>query len=134
MYERDKKKKILGYLLSLWFIIPALVFTLYGGMTSDYYVLLNAPMTLYILVYIQEKLLTYKFKIILIVISVAVWSFYIYSNTKHAWIRPSYGGLHEQEDYVRKRIRENGTKIQFNEGDIKSYLYHIWAVDTRLTK
>ena len=59
MYERDKKKKILGYLLSLWFIIPALVFTLYGGMTSDYYVLLNAPMTLYILGLLFNPIINY---------------------------------------------------------------------------
>lgn len=120
--------------MSLWFIIPALVFTLYGGITSDYYVLLNAPLVFYILLYCQEKLLHFRYKTFIIGLLIVMWSFYLYSNTKNEWKKPAYGGLHKQADEVRKRIKEAGAKIEFNEGDITSYLYHIWAVDTRMTK
>lgn len=134
IFEKNRKKKLLGYLISLWFVVPALVYTFYGGVTSEYYVILNAPQVLYILLYIQEKFLCIKPKKLMVIIVIIVWGLYVYSNTKKEWVKPAYGALHKQEDEIKKRIGEGGEKIEYNEGVISSYLYHIWAVDTRLTK
>ena len=134
IFEKNRKQTLLGYLISLWFIVPTLVYTFYGGVTSEYYVILNAPQVFYILLFIQEKFLRVKPKKLMVIIVIIVWGLYVYSNTKKEWIKPAYGGLHKQEDEVKKRIDEGGEKIEYNEGVISSYLYHIWAVDTRLTK
>lgn len=127
IFEKDKKKKHLGYLMSLWFIVPAFMYAFYGGSTSEYYVLINAPMVLYILIYLQGKLLQLK-RVPILLLFIAVWSFYIYYNTKDQWIKPVFGGLAKQKHEVREAINQ-GRKIEYNEGVIESYLYFIWTND-----
>jgi hypothetical protein len=60
------------------------------------------------------------------VVLIVFWSIYLYQNTKDSWIKPSYGGLKEQKESVKVVIKDGG-KIEFNVGDIKSYLYLIWT-------
>jgi len=129
-FEKDKKKRLLGYLMSLWFIVPAIMYSFYGGTTSEYYVLINAPLVIYILYYLQEKLLNLRFKPVIIFLLVGILSFYIYYNTFNLWIKPNNGGLAQQKDETRKRIKR-GEKIPYNEGDIKAYLYQIWVIDKK---
>ncbi len=116
--------------MSLWFIVPAIMYTFYGGSTSEYYVLINAPLVIYILYYLQEKLLNLRFKPVIIFLLVGILSFYIYYNTFNLWIKPNNGGLAQQKDETRKRIKR-GEKIPYNEGDIKAYLYQIWVIDKK---
>lgn len=125
LLERDKKTKILGYLISLWFLVPLIGFTTYGGPLSDYYFLYDVPMVLFILVYLQKKLLQIK-PLPFFVILLTFWSFYIYYNTKDLWIKPSTGGLVSQKEDVKKIIA-NGGKIEYNEGDIRAYLYTVYT-------
>jgi 4-amino-4-deoxy-L-arabinose transferase-like glycosyltransferase len=124
-WKSTKQDKLLAYLLSLWFIIPLFGFTLYGGPLSEYYFLYQVPMVLFIFYIVQKKLLVLAFKPVIVVL-IVFWSIYLYQNTKDSWIKPSYGGLQEQKDSVKKVIK-NGEKIEFNVGDIKSYLYLIWT-------
>lgn len=124
---KEKKDRVFAYLISLWFIIPLIGFTIYGGPISDYYFLYNAPMVLFVLWYLWEKLLQLKFKPIYIIL-IIFWGLYIYYNTKDSWVKPTYGGLRAQKDSVRKEII-NGRKIDYKEGDIRSYLYTIWIKD-----
>lgn len=124
---KEKKDRVFAYLISLWFIIPLLGFTIYGGPISDYYFLYSAPMVLFVLWYLQEKLLQLKLKPIYILL-IIFWAFYIYYNTKDSWIKPTYGGLRAQKDSVRSEIMSK-RKIDYNEGDIRSYLYTIWTED-----
>jgi 4-amino-4-deoxy-L-arabinose transferase-like glycosyltransferase len=130
--EKDIKKRIRGYLIALWFVVPWIGFTIYGGSLSEYYYLYNAPMVLYIFVYIQQKLLniTKIPALPTLIILGAIWGFYIYQNTYDLWIKPAYGGLAKQKDEVRVSISK-GQILHYNEGDIKTYLYEIWVRDKK---
>jgi 4-amino-4-deoxy-L-arabinose transferase-like glycosyltransferase len=128
LFEKDKWNRTLGYLILLWFIIPALAFTAYGGPLSEYYFLYTVPMVLYILVYLQAKILKTKFKHIALLGFSIFWIFYAWQNTSHMWIKPTSGGLDSIREETRSLIEQN-RKVQFGIGDIKSYLYQIWAID-----
>lgn len=131
LFEKNKKTKLLGILMFLWFIIPAVVYTFYGGSTSEYYVLINMPMVLYIVLYLQKKLIGIGFKPLILLSLVAIWIFYGYSNTFNLWTKPSNGGLNKAKADVRKIIKA-GEKIPFNEGDIMSYIYFTCIYDHKL--
>lgn len=122
LFEKEAKKKALGYLMLLWFIVPAFVYALYGGTTSEYYVLINMPMVLYIVYSLQDKLINKIPKVMAFFILVVLWSFYVFNNTNDLWVKPKYGGLNRSHDETRLLIK-NKEEYRFNEGDIKSYLY-----------
>lgn len=128
--EKDKQQRLLAYMISLWFIIPWVGFTLYSGPTSEYYYLYQVPMVLFMFVYIQKKLLRIHKPSVLIIL-IIFWSFYIFENVKGNIIKPEYGGLMKQKDETREGIQD-GKKYKYNEGDIKSYLYEIWVKEKRL--
>jgi len=123
-FEKDKKVKLQGKLVLFWLIGPLIGFTLYGGQISDYYFLITLPSVLFIIVYLQKKLLGLYPKNIIAVISIFFWIFYLYINTKDFWIKPKYGGLAAQKAEVKADMRQE--KWQYKEGDIKSYLFTTW--------
>ncbi|MEO6508339.1 MAG: hypothetical protein ABIO02_00135, partial [Patescibacteria group bacterium] len=126
-FEKDKKKRTLTFLMALWFIVPAVVYPLYTGVTSEYYVLINAPIVIFILIYLQEKLLKkFEYKKAVIVLLLIIWAYYAYRNTNNLWVKRSYGGLHEQKDTTRKYMKW-GMGLEYNEGDIHTYLKKIWT-------
>ena len=127
LFEKEKKQKILGYLISLWFFVPALGYSFYGGTTSEYYMLFNSVLVIYILVYLQKKLLRLRFKPTIYLLAI-FWIFFLYFQTKDLWIKDDTDGLVKQKEYVRERIRQKN-KIEFDEGKIESYLWHIWVED-----
>ena len=129
VFEKDKKQKILGYLILLWFLIPAFIYAFYGGSTSEYYMLMTSLLVIFIVVYIQKKLLKFNFKPMILIL-IIFWFIFSYFQTKDLWIKDDTGGLKKQKEEVRQRIRENN-KINFNEGDIKSYLWQIWVEDKK---
>jgi 4-amino-4-deoxy-L-arabinose transferase-like glycosyltransferase len=91
--EKDKRKRLLGYLIALWFIVPWVGFSLYGGPLSEYYFLYNAPMVLFVMFYIQQKLAKLQPALFLMLFTL-FWSYYIFQNTKDLWVKPTYGGLY----------------------------------------
>lgn len=129
LFEKYKKQKILGYLILLWFIVPAFGYSFYSGTTSEYYMLMNSLLVIYTVYYLQSKLIKLKFKptIFLLII---FWSIFTYSQTKDLWIKNQNNGLVRQKEEVRERIQQNN-KIEFNEGDIKAYLWQIWVEDNK---
>jgi 4-amino-4-deoxy-L-arabinose transferase-like glycosyltransferase len=127
LFEKDKTKKIIGLLMLPWFLIPLLFFTIYAGPISDYYFLVQAPLVIFVLIYLQQKLLK-KFPYLLLPLFL-FWTFYAYANTKEFWIKPTGGGLDKQKQEAAERVR-SGNPILFNEGEIKSYLYVIWTEDS----
>lgn len=128
IFEKDKKKKIFGYLMMLWFVVPSFIYSFYGGTTSEYYMLMTSVFVIYIIWYFFTKIINFKLKsliFLLILISVS----FIYLQTKGQWVKKEKNNsLKYQKLFVRERIKENN-KINFNEGDIKSYLWHIWVED-----
>lgn len=127
---RDKNKfnAKLSILIMLWFIVPLIGITLYGGPLSEYYFLYSIPMVLFILGYLQSRILQFKFKYPLIIFSVLFWIFYAWVNTSNIWIKPNNGGIEAFKKQTLKMV-ENNQKIEFDIGSIHSYLYHIYTVD-----
>ncbi len=115
-------------LLMIWFLVPAVVYSFYAGTTSEYYVLLNAPMVIYTLVYLIQKLMRVRgvWGVGITCGVAALLVFYGMRNSYDYWIKPSYGGLAKQKDETRNCIKA-GCKKEYNEGFIDSYLYSIWT-------
>ena len=129
LFEKNKKQRILGYLISLWFLVPAFGYSFYGGATSEYYMLMNSLLVIYIVYYLQTKLLNLKFKPMILLL-IIFWSIFTYSQLKE-FLNQNYSkGFIKQKDEVRERIKQNN-KINFDEGDIKAYLWHIWVEDKK---
>jgi len=123
-FEKDKKYRIFAYLCSLWFFVPLIGFTLYGGPISEYYFQYDVPIVIFIFIYLQQKLLQVKYNYPVLVCLLLIWSYYAYQNTKTEWIKPTTGGLKTQKENAYKHVM-SGSKIEFNEGDIQSYLYQV---------
>ncbi len=122
------KVLIRNYLMFLWFLVPAVVYSFYTGTTSEYYVLLNAPMVIFTLVYLVQKLFTIKTipKYPLLILVSLILGYYTYRTSGNQWIKPVYGGLAKQKDETKKCIQEGCVK-EYNIGFIDSYLYSIWT-------
>lgn len=126
LFEKDKKTKLLGLLMIPWFVIPLIVFTIYAGPISDYYYYLQMPLVIWILIYLQSRLLkkSKKFLYLLIVF----WIIYAFFNTQEFWIKKTDGGLNMSKKDALIHAKE-GRVIEYNEGDIRSYLYEVWTED-----
>jgi len=129
LFEKNKNKKILGYLISLWFVVPAFGYSFYGGSTSEYYMLMNSVLVIYIVIYIQNRLIQLRFRPLFFLL-VIFWASFTYFQTKDLWVKDDTDGLKKQKEEVRQRIRENN-KINFNEGDIQAYLWQILVEDKK---
>ena len=130
VFETDKKQKILGYLIMLWFFVPSLIYSFYGGTTSEYYMLMTSVFVIYIVWYFIKKIIDLKIKLLnyFLILSLII---FFYLQTKDEWIKLEKNkSLKYQKLYVKQMIKENN-KIEFNEGDIHSYLWHIWVEDKR---
>lgn len=127
LFEKDKNKKLIGLLMLPWFLIPLVFFTIYAGPISDYYFLFQAPLVIFILIYLQQKLLKISPQFLFPLFF--LWMFYAYTNTQEFWIKPTGGGLNKQKQEAAERVR-SGNPILFHEGEIKSYLYVIWTEDS----
>jgi len=132
-FEKDVKKKVFGYLLSLWFIIPLLGFSLYNGPLTEYYFLYQIPMVIFILIYIQQKLLSFQFKRIIYIILIIFWLTVVFENTKNQWIKPTAGGLYAQKKDFAKKVKLY-EQIPFSEGDIESYMWAVYKENHILIK
>ncbi len=128
-FDKDKKQKILGYLILLWFLVPAVGYSFYGGLTSEYYMLMNSVLAIYVLAYLQKRILKIKFKPI-ILLSIIFWVGFTYIQSKDLWTKIPDRGLMDQKKEVQKHIRLN-EKIGYKEGEIESYLWQIWVEDKK---
>lgn len=129
LFEKEKKQRIIGYLISLWFIVPAFGYSFYGGTTSEYYMLMNSLLVIYIVYYLQTKLIKLKFKPTIYLL-IVFWSIFTYVQIKDFWKQNYNNGLVKQKEEVRERIKQNN-KIPFDEGQINAYLWHIWVEDKK---
>lgn len=128
--EKNRWQRILGYLILLWFVVPAIAFTLYGGPVSEYYYLYSVPMVIWILFYLQRQVIKTKLKYITALALLIFWIFYAWQNVSAALVKPETGGIYSSKKEVNRLIKQN-EKIPFSVGDIKAYLYQIWAIDKK---
>lgn len=129
IFDKDKRQKILGYLTMVWFIVPSIGYAYYAGSTSEYYMLMSAMLVIYIVYYIFNRILNLKPKA-LMVIPIFMLLTFSYYQLKGITSRRIEGGLNKQKQEVRDRIKNND-KIGYSEGDIKSYMWHIWVEDKK---
>ena len=124
----SRTEKIRNILMGLWFLVPACVYTLYSGTTSEYYVLLNAPIAIYITIYLAQKLWRSSLKLrpVFILIGIVVIAFYTHRTSANHWIKSTEGGLARKKSETRKCI-EGGCVKEYNVGFIDSYLYSTWT-------
>lgn len=126
IFTRDSKFGKIGIISFLWLGAVAFTFTIYGGQISDYYFLITFPVVIVALVYLKDKLVSYSvllnFVFVILLAIFAIYNFGLWLNVK-----PN-GGLVGQKEEVRKKIA-GGQKFDYNEGDIKSYIYVSWVED-----
>ena len=115
---------IFAYLVFLWFLIPWLVLSTYKGELTDYYFLSNAFIALFVLAYLINRVLEFKKGILVIPVYACLFLFALV-NVKNFFEFSHPVGLSEPRNEVQKAIRE-GKKIEFTEGDPKSYLYYMY--------
>lgn len=123
-FQKNHREKLFAYLLMVWFVVPIFVYSFYSGSTSEYYVLLTIPMVIYMIIYLQNKLLSFHKIAVLFLLSI-FWIWYGFTNTQGYWSQTRKDGLILQKQRVKEVIQQGGV-IEFNEGSIESYLYQIW--------
>src|SRR3989344_9502 len=122
--EKIKRVKSLLLLIPPWYIVPLIGFSLYKGPISDYYFFINQPLSILMVVYLSERLLRKKSTIINILV-LTLWIAYVFSNIKIISEKPKGSKtLSDQKESVRSTIAAHD-KVEYNEGNINSYLYFI---------
>lgn len=120
--ERNKDKLTLIYLVSLWFVIPWLVLSTYGGEITTYYYTTTLPIALMIISYILEKISNIKPAGIFIVIVLLV----IYSSVGlNDFFSIRTVGIRNFRWAALDAIKK-GKIVEFKEGDPTSYMYYYY--------
>ena len=119
-----RQKLTLIYLILLWFLVPWVVLSAYKGEISDYYFAINSFIALFIIAYILRKMLEFRKVLMAIPVYLFLIFFAIVNIENFFALHPI--NLHNQRQEVLKAIRE-GKKIEFTQGDPKSYLYYLYT-------
>lgn len=124
--EKIKRVKSLLLLIPPWYIVPLIGFSLYKGPISDYYFFINQPLGILMTVYLSVRLLRKKSTIISMIV-LTLWIAYVFSNIKIISEKPKESKtLNDQKESVRNIIASHD-KVEYNEGNISSYLYFLWT-------
>ncbi|HUD09768.1 MAG TPA: hypothetical protein VMR77_03130 [Patescibacteria group bacterium] len=112
------------YLVLLWFLIPWLVFTTYGGEISDYYFIISRFVALIILSYFiylvwNTKNILAKLFVVLFLIIYCAYGFITFLPYKDE------GSLYKHEQ-AAKQVVDSGRRIEFQVGVPESYLYYYY--------
>lgn len=113
--------KKICYLISLWFLVPWVVFTLYSGEISDYYFAVNRFIALFIIAYFISLVFSTKFLLGKIMVVIFIIGYSI--SGLNSVISYKDVGLYERKKTVLDAI-EMGKKIGFQQGVPESYLYY----------
>ncbi|MFZ6035218.1 MAG: ArnT family glycosyltransferase [Patescibacteria group bacterium] len=128
-FDRNRKNRIMAYLTMLWFLVPAFGYSFYAGTTSEYYMLMTSMLVIYVIYYFFKKAFSFKSKLPAVVLS-ACFLVFVYFQVQPVVTRRIEGGLNKQKREARERIKTN-SKIRYNEGDIKAYLWQVWVEDKK---
>jgi hypothetical protein len=121
-FNSESKKFI--YLVLLWFLVPWLVLTTYGGEISDYYFIISRFLALVILSYFvylawnTKRLFARLFVVLFLIIYCAYGfiSFLPYNDE---------GSLYKREQATKRAVKASGW-IKFQVGVPESYLYYYY--------
>lgn len=124
VYFRDKivrdKVKFL-YLVTLWFIIPWVVFSTYGGEISDYYFAVSRFICLFIISYLLYRIWNLKFVFAKVLTAAVIASYCIYNLNVYQGMYDV--GLHKRTKTVMEHVDSN-VRIEYGEGVPEAYIYY----------
>jgi len=124
-----KQRVILLVLIGLWITVPWVIMATYSGEISNYYFSSTRPIIIGILGYLLYRLYgTDSISKIFVVLFILV---FCYIQVMF-FLRTSISGVPQFREQVIKTIQA-GQKIQFTEGDPKSYLFEYYST-TGLSK
>lgn len=130
--DKNEYNRRLNILLGLWFVVPAALYALYTGPTSEYYMLLNAPMVVWILMLLVQRLAQlgglWGQRTAVAVVSMALMWFAL-TQCHDIWIKPTYAGYWKQRDWAIDRVVRVQEPVAFSEGDLSSYVYALYHED-----
>lgn len=120
--SKKAKQRFIGMVFFFWFFVSLVGFTLYSGPLSDYYFLLTMPFAIYMVAWLTVRLKPKTLAVFLILF----WLFWAYKNISFFGSEQAANALKVQRQETMKAI-ERGEKIEFREGDVKSYLYYLYT-------
>ncbi|HXS15369.1 MAG TPA: glycosyltransferase family 39 protein [Candidatus Saccharimonadales bacterium] len=122
--NRTRNAVILTGLMWLWFVIPWIVFSTYGGELSDYYFASTRFIALITIAYLISQLISLRLKLVsfFVLIFLGVYGWY---NISGFFALHNQGILY-QEQSVRESIQK-GEVTQFAEGVPTSYIYYMYT-------
>lgn len=131
--KRNPNDKKLYWLLSIWFIVPVVAYMLYTGPTSEYYVLLNAPMVIWICLLLvrtgARHLGGLRGEYIAMGLVAVFLLIFAARETHDIWIKPDYAGYWRQRDWAIDRVVRKKEPVDFSEGDLSSYVQALYKED-----
>lgn len=119
----DRKRLALVYLVSLWFIIPWFILSLYSGEITEYYFLIGRPIVILIISYFLHRLILSRLLMLKIIVTLIIVG-YAYINI-NKFLTFEQRSLSYYRSETISRIR-TGEKIEFFEGSPQSYLYYLY--------
>ena len=114
----------LCYLIIIWFLVPWIAFSLYSGEITNYYFSMTRPIVIMIISYLTVYFFNLNNLIIKFVV-VIFWFYFSYFNL-HSFFILKQSGLKQERLEVLDKIGR-GEKINFTNGDPKSYLYYLYT-------
>jgi 4-amino-4-deoxy-L-arabinose transferase-like glycosyltransferase len=108
------------YLISLWIVVPWIVFATYKGEISDYYFSLHIYLVVIILGFITNWLWERK-NIFLRIGIAAFWLYFAFANAQE-FMKTSKGNIQKNIELMGAPVRED-KYVNFVHGDPQSYIY-----------
>ncbi|HEX8932479.1 MAG TPA: glycosyltransferase family 39 protein [Patescibacteria group bacterium] len=118
------KEKLMIKIIFAWLLATFFIFGIYGGPISDYYLFFTLPAVYYTFVIIVREIFKLPRVIALVIVGIFL-TYYAYVNLINDF-QQANGGYTKQRDFARERARVSNP-INFNEGDIESYLYFLYT-------
>jgi 4-amino-4-deoxy-L-arabinose transferase-like glycosyltransferase len=118
----DRRKLVFCYLISLWFMVPWLIFATYRGEISDYYFSINRFVALFIISYFIYRIWNIK-NILPKILVIILFAYLIVVNFGKFISYKDNASLVKKEEEVLKKIKI-GEEIKFQQGVPESYIYY----------
>lgn len=131
-FTKNAYDRRLYWLLAIWCSMPVFMYMLYTGPTSEYYVLLTAPVIVWIVLLLLRSAARrfgrrgeYGMSALVVVALVG----FTWWQTTDLWIKPEYAGYWRQRDWAIDKVVRKAEPVEFSEGDISSYFHALYHED-----
>jgi len=121
----SREKLLFCYLVLLYFLVPWFVLSTYSGEISDYYFSTNRFIGILIISHLIYYILKSKYLMAKLAILLFL-TYYSFVNIEIFLSHKESSNLKNQEETVKDAIAK-GKKIEFTQGDPKSYIYYYYT-------